>query len=177
MPRHWRGRAHTREVQGAFNGLFQFKAGLLGEEMLSILATPFVLYFSLPRCAGASLGTDVCRVHCDKARQQSPSHARRWSRRVARLSMNSADEAYVRRRRRRALSSAVTLGCSAGACHHLQLHCLIHGRWGADAIVAFVRDNTVAVEGLGDVCSLATFDLARHGNPRYGSPVACPKVL
>jgi Autophagy protein ATG9 len=47
----------------------------------------------------------------------------------------------------------------------------------ADAIVAFVRDNTVAVEGLGDVCSLATFDLARHGNPRYGSPVACPKVL
>ena len=35
----------------------------------------------------------------------------------------------------------------------------------------------MAVEGLGDVCSLATFDLARHGNPRYGSPVACPKVL
>lgn len=54
MPRHWRGRAHTREVQGAFNELFQFKAGLLVEEMLSILATPFVLYFSLPRCAGAS---------------------------------------------------------------------------------------------------------------------------
>lgn len=32
------------------------------------------------------------------------------------------------------------------------------------------------VEGLGDVCSLATFDLARHGNPHYGSPIACPKV-
>ena len=32
------------------------------------------------------------------------------------------------------------------------------------------------VEGLGDVCSLATFDLARHGNPRYGSPLACPKA-
>ncbi len=32
------------------------------------------------------------------------------------------------------------------------------------------------VEGLGDVCSLATFDLARHGNPRYGSPLSCPKV-
>lgn len=53
MPRHWRGHAHTREVQGAFQDLFQFKAGLLGEEMLSILATPFVLYFSLPRCASA----------------------------------------------------------------------------------------------------------------------------
>lgn len=52
MPRHWRGRAHTREVQASFQQLFQFKAGLLAEEMLSILATPFVLYFSLPRCAG-----------------------------------------------------------------------------------------------------------------------------
>lgn len=96
MPRHWRGRAHTREVQGAFQELFQFKAALLAEEMLSILATPFVLYFSLPRCA--------------------------------------------------------------------------------NAIAAFVRDNTVHVEGIGDVCSLATFDLARHGNPRYGSPLACPKA-
>jgi autophagy-related protein 9 len=64
MPRHWRGRAHTREVQGAFNALFQFKAGLLGEEMLSILATPFVLYFSLPRCAGAP--GDICCVRIGK---------------------------------------------------------------------------------------------------------------
>lgn len=54
MPRHWRGRAHTQEVQGAFQELFQFKAALLAEEMLSILATPFVLYFSLPRCASAT---------------------------------------------------------------------------------------------------------------------------
>lgn len=46
----------------------------------------------------------------------------------------------------------------------------------AGEITAFVRENTVHVEGLGDVCSLTTFDLARHGNPRYGSPLACPKV-
>ena len=26
LPRHWRGRAHTREVQGQFEQLFQFKA-------------------------------------------------------------------------------------------------------------------------------------------------------
>ena len=25
LPRHWRGRAHTREVQGQFEQLFQFK--------------------------------------------------------------------------------------------------------------------------------------------------------
>mmetsp|Transcript_4303 Transcript_4303/g.12400 ORF Transcript_4303/g.12400 Transcript_4303/m.12400 type:complete len:983 (-) Transcript_4303:227-3175(-) len=96
LPRHWRGRAHTREVQGAFQALFPFKAILLAEEMLSVLLTPFVLYFSLPACA--------------------------------------------------------------------------------DDIVAFVRDNTTHVDGLGDVCSLAGFDLRRHGNPRYGSPVDCPKA-
>jgi autophagy-related protein 9 len=28
LPRHWRGRAHTREVQGQFEQLFQFKARL-----------------------------------------------------------------------------------------------------------------------------------------------------
>lgn len=43
--------------------------------------------------------------------------------------------------------------------------------------MAFVRDNTTHVDGLGDVCSLAGFDLRRHGNPRYGSPVDCPKVI
>ena len=53
LPRHWRGRAHTREVQAAFEGLFQFKALLFLEEMFSIVLTPFVLYFSLPGCAGA----------------------------------------------------------------------------------------------------------------------------
>ena len=57
LPRHWRGRAHTREVQTDFEGLFQFKALLFGEEMASILLTPFVLYFSLPQCAGAGRRT------------------------------------------------------------------------------------------------------------------------
>ena len=27
LPRNWRGRAHTAEVQAAFNNLFQFKVG------------------------------------------------------------------------------------------------------------------------------------------------------
>ena len=30
LPRHWRGRAHTREVQSQFQTLFQFKVRLLG---------------------------------------------------------------------------------------------------------------------------------------------------
>ena len=37
-------------------------------------------------------------------------------------------------------------------------------------IVAFIADSTVEVEGVGDVCSLSTFDLSRHGNSKYGAP-------
>ncbi|KAK9802892.1 hypothetical protein WJX73_002447 [Symbiochloris irregularis] len=96
LPRHWRGRAHTREVQQQFASLFQFKALLFMEELASIVLTPFVLYWSLPACV--------------------PS------------------------------------------------------------ILAFVRDFTVHVEGVGDICSLAAFDFARHGNPKYGSPAHAPKT-
>ncbi|KAL6780039.1 ATG9 [Auxenochlorella protothecoides x Auxenochlorella symbiontica] len=96
LPRHWRGRAHTLEVQEAFQGLFQFKAVLFFEEMASILLTPLLLYFSLPGCAGA--------------------------------------------------------------------------------ILTFVEQNTVHVDGIGDVCSFSAFDLERHGNRRYGSPVEAPKA-
>ena len=39
-----------------------------------------------------------------------------------------------------------------------------------------MRDFTVHVDGIGDVCSLACFDLARHGNAKYGSPVSGKKV-
>ena len=63
LPRHWRGRAHTREVQADFEGLFQFKAVLFLEEMASILLTPFVLYFSLPQCAGACTPRSLIVVH------------------------------------------------------------------------------------------------------------------
>ena len=46
----------------------------------------------------------------------------------------------------------------------------------APAIVAFVRDHTVRVPGVGDVCSLAAFSLPMHGNPKYGSPYKAAKV-
>lgn len=38
------------------------------------------------------------------------------------------------------------------------------------AILSFVRDFTVRVDGVGDVCSLSTFDFERHGNGKYGAP-------
>lgn len=46
----------------------------------------------------------------------------------------------------------------------------------APAILAFVRDFTVHVDGVGHICSLAAFDLQRHGNAKYGAPVQAPKV-
>ncbi len=46
----------------------------------------------------------------------------------------------------------------------------------APAILAFVRDFTVRVDGIGDICSLAAFDLQRHGNAKYGAPSQAPKV-
>lgn len=44
------------------------------------------------------------------------------------------------------------------------------------AILAFVRDFTMHVDGVGDICSLAAFDFERHGNLKYGSPAHAPKV-
>ena len=89
MPRHWRGRAHTSEVQRELSGMFQLKIQLFLEEMLSVALTPYILYYVMPPRVGD--------------------------------------------------------------------------------IVAFVADNTVEVEGVGSVCSMAVFDLSRHGNAKYGS--------
>ncbi|KAL0047089.1 hypothetical protein WJX82_006349 [Trebouxia sp. C0006] len=44
------------------------------------------------------------------------------------------------------------------------------------AILDFVRDNTVFVEGVGDICSLANFDFEKHGNSKYGALTHCPKA-
>ena len=46
----------------------------------------------------------------------------------------------------------------------------------APAILAFLRDFTVRVDGVGDICSMASFDFQRHGNAKYGSPMQAPKV-
>ncbi|KAJ9533597.1 hypothetical protein QJQ45_026663, partial [Haematococcus lacustris] len=107
LPRHWRGRAHTAEVQAAFNQLFQYKILLFLEELASVVLTPFMLYLTLPQCAGRprALGATVC-------------------------------------------------------CPLVP----------AEAITCFVADFTVHVEGVGDVCSFAAFDLQAHGNVKYGAP-------
>jgi autophagy-related protein 9 len=42
----------------------------------------------------------------------------------------------------------------------------------SNQIIDFFREFTVHVDGLGYVCSFALFDFRRHGNIKYGAPVA-----
>lgn len=37
-------------------------------------------------------------------------------------------------------------------------------------VLQFIKDFTVRIEGVGDVCSLSVFDFEHHGNSKYGSP-------
>ena len=50
-PAHWHGRLHTVEVKQEFEQLYQMKIVVLIEEVLSMIFTPFVLWYSLPKCS------------------------------------------------------------------------------------------------------------------------------
>ncbi|XP_024386902.1 autophagy-related protein 9 [Physcomitrium patens] len=50
MPKHWRGAENTDKVRIEFEGLFKYKAALFFEEIMSIIVTPFILIFALPKC-------------------------------------------------------------------------------------------------------------------------------
>ena len=47
----------------------------------------------------------------------------------------------------------------------------------APRICEHLRDCSARVVGLGDVSSMGAFDVERHGNVKYGSPVPAPKRL
>ena len=49
LPTQWQGRLHSDEVRRDFSTLYQMKVVIFLEEILSIIFTPFVLWFSLPR--------------------------------------------------------------------------------------------------------------------------------
>ncbi|KAI9842223.1 MAG: autophagy protein atg9 [Thelocarpon superellum] len=51
VPTSWRGRLHSDEVRKEFAALYQMKIVIFLEEILSIIFTPFVLWFSLPTCS------------------------------------------------------------------------------------------------------------------------------
>ncbi|KAG0188738.1 autophagy protein atg9 [Apophysomyces sp. BC1034] len=51
LPFEWRGKLHTDEVRAQFCQLFDYKISLFVQELLSVIFTPLVLWFSLPACA------------------------------------------------------------------------------------------------------------------------------
>ncbi|KAI9657277.1 MAG: autophagy protein atg9 [Trizodia sp. TS-e1964] len=51
LPAQWRGHLHSNEVKTEFSMLYQMKILIFLEEILSIIFTPFVLWFSLPKCS------------------------------------------------------------------------------------------------------------------------------
>ena len=51
MPDHWQDRLHSDEVRKEFAELYQLKIMVFLNEALSILITPFILWFSLPKCS------------------------------------------------------------------------------------------------------------------------------
>ena len=50
-PSHWHDHLHTNEVRAEFAQLYKMKLLIFLEEIISILLTPFVLWFVLPTCS------------------------------------------------------------------------------------------------------------------------------
>ncbi|KAJ6126742.1 hypothetical protein N7523_002354 [Penicillium sp. IBT 18751x] len=50
-PSTWNGRLHSDDVRKEFAVLYQMKIVIFLEEILSMIFTPFVLWFSLPKCS------------------------------------------------------------------------------------------------------------------------------
>lgn len=53
LPGEWRGKLHSKMVHAEFSNLFALKINVFFTELLSVLLTPFILWFSLPPCAGS----------------------------------------------------------------------------------------------------------------------------
>jgi autophagy-related protein 9 len=51
MPDEWAGQLHSKSVHEQFGELFAMKVMTFVREIISVVATPFVLWFSLPECA------------------------------------------------------------------------------------------------------------------------------
>jgi autophagy-related protein 9 len=52
VPLYWRRRAHTLEVRDEFQSLYQYQLVLFLEEVVSVLALPWLCGVSLPRSSG-----------------------------------------------------------------------------------------------------------------------------
>ncbi|KAL4811117.1 autophagy protein Apg9-domain-containing protein [Aspergillus unguis] len=51
FPSHWKGKLHSDDVRKDFAVSYQMKIVIFLEEILSMIFTPFILWFSLPKCS------------------------------------------------------------------------------------------------------------------------------
>ncbi|KAI8056863.1 autophagy protein Apg9-domain-containing protein [Syncephalis plumigaleata] len=51
LPSEWRNRLHTDEIRRQFCELFDLKVTILLQELIAVIFTPFILWFSLPGCS------------------------------------------------------------------------------------------------------------------------------
>jgi len=51
MPTEWKGKLHSQSIHKEFGQLFQMKVMVFAQELLSVILTPFILWYTLPRCA------------------------------------------------------------------------------------------------------------------------------
>ncbi|BCS24289.1 autophagy protein ATG9 [Aspergillus puulaauensis] len=51
FPSHWKGKLHSDDVRKDFAASYQMKIVIFMEEILSMIFTPFILWFSLPKCS------------------------------------------------------------------------------------------------------------------------------
>ncbi|KAF8250229.1 APG9-domain-containing protein [Wilcoxina mikolae CBS 423.85] len=51
MPDHWQGKLHSDNVKREFMQLYAMKVSIFMEEVLSVIFTPFILWWSLPKCS------------------------------------------------------------------------------------------------------------------------------
>ncbi|KAG8994151.1 autophagy protein atg9 [Tulasnella sp. JGI-2019a] len=53
MPTEWKAQLHSQKVHIDFGQLFEMKVTIFAQELISVVLTPFILWYSLPPCAPA----------------------------------------------------------------------------------------------------------------------------
>lgn len=53
LPKEWQDQIHSKNVHGEFAKLFELKVVIFLQEILSVVFTPLILYYSLPKSSSA----------------------------------------------------------------------------------------------------------------------------
>eukprot|EP00794_Sanderia_malayensis_P003584 gene3583-4088_t len=145
IPDHWKGRSHTSEVREQFSRLFQYKFA--------------ITRFTTPNTASdfnpveKVMETLVCKGQGVEEIETKFGQG-----------VEERDEIWARGRRR---TTDVFLAEELISPLLTPLLLIFSLRYRSQSIVDFLRNFTVEVTGVGDVCSFAQLDVRKHGNPDW----------